>query len=854
MAAVLGFEVVVPEAITNFIKNPSFEQAAATNWTTSSLASATVGTGTGRWGLYGLTGLANAADDFAEEATDYAPATGSATLSVYVKHAGASLRLKLRNTTDGTYVTASSGTVLHTGSGKWERLWGVFPVVNGKTYRLRVVDDAVAGWVSFQVDGAMLTATDYLTTYVDGNQSACKWLGKPNESRSVAWGLDYRYGKIVNLSDYFTDSALRVVRGVGMPTLQVGRIPYGSIDGQLHQKTVALDRNLTVVGTITGSTVAAVKALRKALLNLFKPDRLPDEQPILLRDSSFGSVLQIAVRYVGGLEMESTWRLEELLIRFVVEGDPFWTSETENAVVLTAAAVSNAGYAARVTQTGQWAALGSGLTGGALFGAVKNPTDGKVYLVGAFTGAGGVADTAGVARYDPLTDTFESVVTAAGVGLTGGTATGYAVEVDADGNAYIGGNFTTVNGVTVNYVAKYTLATGVWTAMNGGAAAATVYALRRIGNGNIAAGGSFSGMRNGTIGVPSAVAHTLGLAVWSVTASSWAAAGASTGVSGGGATVWGIAAHRQQPDGMWVCGDFTTIHALTANRAALWSGTAWSRLGSSTKNGLGGIAYSVDTHPTSYNPVFGGAFTTAMTLTTCKYIAIWNGRAFAPLVQQGGGLNNTVRVVRYMADGKLIAGGAFTTAAGVTLLSRFAVWSGSTWSGATVELPATSTVYTVAVANDPNALYIVGYDQSGNAFGGSVDATVSNAGTAKALPRLVWKNNGTAVAQLYDITNSTLDRVNEQGNRSVTAAIDFNASARLAVGETLTLDLGRGRKTLFSSARGNALNLLKNVGPLAVFCLMPGTNVLSTAKASADTTVVGVIWRERNWSNDSEPT
>jgi len=87
----------------------------------------------------------------------------------------------------------------------------------------------------------------------------------------------------------------------------------------------------------------------------------------------------------------------------------------------------------------------------------------RMYIGGAFSSAGGVANTARVCYWDWASAAFVAMGTGTGTGQVN------AIGVDATGGAYVGGTFTTANGVTVNGIAYWNnttfeaLGTGVGT-------------------------------------------------------------------------------------------------------------------------------------------------------------------------------------------------------------------------------------------------------------------------------------------------------------------------------------------------------------------------------------------------------
>jgi hypothetical protein len=78
------------------------------------------------------------------------------------------------------------------------------------------------------------------------------------------------------------------------------------------------------------------------------------------------------------------------------------------------------------------------------------------------------------------------------------------------------------------------------------------------------------------------------------------------------------------------------------------------------------------------------------------------------------GTNNSVFVLKVLANGDLIAGGAFTTA-GVTSANRVALWNGTTWSALGTGVAAAGSPNVQAVTVMPNGDLIVGgrFDTAG---------------------------------------------------------------------------------------------------------------------------------------------
>lgn len=105
-----------------------------------------------------------------------------------------------------------------------------------------------------------------------------------------------------------------------------------------------------------------------------------------------------------------------------------------------------------------WNAMGAtGVSGGNVNG-IAFDDDNNAYVVGDFTSAGGVANTSHVAKWDG------SAWSSISSGITGGGTIVLDDCVVVNGVLYVGGDFDTIDGVTVSDFAKYDIATDTWSA------------------------------------------------------------------------------------------------------------------------------------------------------------------------------------------------------------------------------------------------------------------------------------------------------------------------------------------------------------------------------------------------------
>ncbi len=245
-----------------------------------------------------------------------------------------------------------------------------------------------------------------------------------------------------------------------------------------------------------------------------------------------------------------------------------------------------------------------------------------------------------------------------------------AVFDDGGGPAlYVGGDFITAGGETVNHIAKWDGAS--WSPLGEGTNG-EVLALTVFDDGSgpaLYAGGIFTTAG----GVPAKR-----VAKWDGKA--WTTLGEGVdGVSSFWVYDFAVFDDGTGP-ALFVGGNFDTAGGLPANSIARWDGKSWSPVGGGVSGGTGGevralMVFNDGTGPALYA---GGSFTIAGD-TTVNRIAKWDGKAWSPLA---GGMNERVRALTVFDDGSgraLYAGGDFIQAGGV-LANRVAKWDGAVWS------------------------------------------------------------------------------------------------------------------------------------------------------------------------------
>lgn len=279
--------------------------------------------------------------------------------------------------------------------------------------------------------------------------------------------------------------------------------------------------------------------------------------------------------------------------------------------------------------------------------------NGDLVAGGAFwTGTGGPANF--VARWDGT----------AWVPLGSGTQNFVnTLTVLPNGDLVAAGSFVAAGSVHASHIARWD--GNAWNPYGSGIGpvnsstsfvGVNVYALTRMPNGDIVAGGSFAGAGNVS-------AHNI--ARWD--GSKWFPLG--LGTSGE------VRALAVAPNGdLIVGGAFRKAGGVTNNCIARWDGEEWSSIGTGVDGLVAPVVYSLAVLPDG-QIIAGGSFMTASGVPALR-IARWTGSEWLPL---GTGMNGNVMALALLPGGELIAGGEFKMAGGSSA-NGVARWDGTAWS------------------------------------------------------------------------------------------------------------------------------------------------------------------------------
>lgn len=612
--------------------------------------------------------------------------------------------------------------------------------------------------------------------------------------------------------DYYGFVLLTMI-GLGMPIPTNVSVPYALLDGAQYERTQKLPRQFTLGGRWDNASFPQLQRQIGDLGAALDRDNVAQQQPLTLLyqaldacDVPTSDVARIVCSYQGGLEgVTDNLHAEQASVVFkmwmpLIQGD----GESGGALA-AAASVSNANYIVMKTAAGVWQAMGTGLTGGLARCALPLP-DGTIIVGGDFTQAGGVANTANIARYTPSTNAWSAL----GTGAAGGVVYNLAAS-PGGAQIYAVGTFTSMGGVAnTKFVAKYVA--GAWAAMaTGYAAGGGVYAVAYADPTDVLLGGDQA--TNGGISLYNPTANTLSAAL---------------AVNVGGQVRSIVLPYNNSF--MYVGGIFTTLAGTPAANVAKYtfSGATVAALGSGMNNTVDTLAIALDG-----SLYAGGLFTTAGGVTANR-VARFIGSAWQPL---GSGMDAEVSRLAIAPDGSLWATGLFTTAGGVVLLGGAAIWRGGAWTFPDFQIPGSADARAIAFQADGTTY--LGFNSSGTGTAGTA-TTITNPGSARAYPIITFTGPTTNAARLYSILNRTTNR-----------AIYFSLS--LLPGETVTLTTTPDNLSFVSSSRGNIIGSILPGSNEADFALQPGANVLAFFVADASVTATVRFRPQYNMIGDLTP-
>lgn len=791
--------ILVPTAATNEVLNPSFETG-TTGYTlvSSTLARSSTYQRRGVWSLEVTpqTGVASGVYyGTVNEVNGEARTFSVDILGV----AGQAMRIQIRDNTGASVLSETTFTA----SGYWQRISLARTGAASVTRRLYIIRDAVASTAKFYVDGLYYSSVD--GTYLDGDMRGTVWgrndygwNGVPHASTSWRSIQTRTGGTLLRIKNY---ARILNLIGAGMLTMTntAAMLSSGFASFQESQPET---RELVLPLAFSG-TIDQMIAARAALISALNPDQTAYQQALTLRFQGIDSAgadaaepVDLRCHYVDGLEnipdVPGVSRASPRFHAFI----PYFAKAADLATTLGFnTTVANFARIGMRDEYGIWKALGTGLNG--TLRVLTIGPDGLLYAGGEFTLAGGVANTAYIARWNGAA--WEALG-------TGMNDTVFAIAFGPDGTLYAGGGFTTAGGGAANRIAKWN--GSAWSALSTGMDNA-VLALAVYRDGSLYAAGDFTSAAG--------VANTAHIARWS--GSTWNAVGTGTDSS--------IYALVFGPDWTLYAGGSFALAGGVADTAyiASWNGAVWAPLRTGMEATVLALAFGPDGMLYA-----GGDFTDASGMPGTYYIAKWNGSSWLPL---GGGTNGAVYTLEFDAGGVLYAGGDFIQAGGIGMPDGVAQWNNGTWLPLDINVQDAAAYFYALRIDSAGRLYAGGAWTGSNALS-ATSSTTSTSG-ARAYPVFTFTGPGT----LYQVKSYSTGK-----------SIYFNGLTLLA-GETATLDLGPETYHFGSAFRPYLDGYILNGSDLD-FYLINGTNyisayMLSTSGASAIT----ARWQDLYWTWDA---
>lgn len=673
--------------------------------------------------------------------------------------------------------TIESGVKYVRGNGKWQRLTCTFVATASTSYAICCYRKAGGNLKTWYTDCWQLENKAYATTWFCGSsleKNSNSLLAQPYNWSGIQYNSSsYRFiearnsGRAINLNDM----GFKITGVVGLGMNEPSNIIDQLSDGKgYYNKTIPTIRNFSLVGSIYGMNQYDLSKKKNALYELLSPfGHNPNAQPMLMLYQPIddcgvptGTTLRIYCFYKGGLSstVDNLYG-ERISIDFEM-ADPYIYGDNYNSISLGyQTAITNANSIAMRDRYGNWTNMVNGMAGGYPEKLLLGP-DSKLYAVGSFTSAGGVAKTKYIARWNGIT--WESL-------YAGADPTGVITDMcfSSTGILWITGGFTAIDGVTATRVASWDGTT--WSALiEGGNNGIDDWGSCIISahDGMIYVGGLFT-----TAGGHAAV----GIAKWNPNTSIWSSIGS---IGPAASLVETIALSK---DGTFFVGG--SFHTVDGGTAALHIARydpvtdVWTALNDGLNNNVNSISIS-DTG----NVYIAGKFTASTKGVVLNSVALYNG-AMIPLL---GGVSNDAIRVKSFTNNSVYFSGLFTSfycgGKTISLPDRVAIWNGSTFVPLDIYF---GNVSIENVESDKNNLYI-SFSFTGTGYSSAI--ITKNISNQKTYPYFRLTGPGT----LWQIKNYTTGK-----------SIFFNGLT-LMDHEIIHVNLenaGREIYSIWSTIRGN---------------------------------------------------
>lgn len=807
------WQVIVPDDPssttlgTNYAPNPSFERN-TNSWTAGASISMARTAGAGVFGAYGLRFTSsNAAGTSGVTLTSALTvgATGTYTASAWVRASSSLVQLR----SDLTGTSNHLQTASHPGDGDWHRLQVTVTIGSVAPYdrvaEIRIIDTRTSAWTAVDVDGVQVEESSSISTYIDGDQPGCIWLGAPHNSSSRRLPMTPYGGTTQDLGT--ANLSVRTFSGTGPPDSDISTNERAFTDGSLFGRQLVPARVFLLQTLVTGSSFADLQDQRRTLWGYLNPDKRDQRGPIMLRYAGADTVKQIGAYVEAGMALDKPFspRAEMVPLRFRAP-DPFWYSEIDSQAALTGYnTVTGVNNFLLQDDRGVWSNMAGG-TSAPLAGypnGFRLGPDGYLYAFGDFTGNLSGVSSPYLGKWDKATRAWVNAF-ASGAVPNGAV---WTIEFRPTGGFYVGGDFTQIGASGRTRVA-YADSSGVHGAMSSGANDRVTGLFGNMVN-SITATGDFTSI--GGVGC-TRVGY-------------WSGYG-DAGESGSWSTVGSIAediVHLQYgPDGL--------VYGMGST--TLYYSPVWSPLATCA----GGQFITIQWRPDglyafgSFTSITGGGLTVSAAGAarlrgyTWEAIATSSISGGTPYIAGRFGPDGVFRGItsNYQIDGVTMI---WTSSWGNPVR-----WEGGQWAPDNYMFPSSVTAPSAWPQEDGSLA--VGMQVSNGTVAVPYQNTVTNTGSAEAWPVFVFDGPGTPVNIV---------------NRATGKALRFD-NIVLFSDERAVLDLRPGVKT-FTSNRRQLISHILPGSDLDTFSLVPGGNILDVFATSPGVTVA-MFWRRRYWGSD----
>jgi len=589
-------------------------------------------------------------------------------------------------------------------------------------------------------------------------------------------------GETFNTTGTVTDGgynyAMGTIPGTGLPEVEHVTHTIPGSPGSVLTDIIVKDRIVQLTFVAWGKTVENLIAARAAIFDKMRWNRSSEDipEPTTLRATIDAVVADLAIYYKNHATARTSKQgglIERITVRLAAH-NPMWRGSSEIVTGLSPYNTLDIKYIIR-KHDGVWGNVDvtSNPTSGAINAMALGP-DNRLYIAGTFYEWDGVVGRNYIAAYDIDAGTWHTVGGAS-------TMTGWinALAFTADGTLYIGGAFLNVVDSDGDYLVQYDIGTDTISVMPGGSGEVNDLVIGR--NGLLYICGEFTHW--------GADAEGSGVVSWDGSSWGYLDSGLTKAIPAKQVTSMAVL-----PNGDLVVGgmfDEAGSDPLGVKNLAIWRDGEWIGVGA------GVTAYVLDLAVASDGVLYiAGGFTLDGDGNQLNYAASWDGSSISPI---GDGFDDISEIVYAGLNETIYYGGDFTVADGVDLVDSIVKLKGNVFSTLEVDFPSTGWLQSL-IESEEYGLFIAAADGTAIVPG---TVTVTNSGSFETYPEIKIVNG--ASGNLFSLRNETTGK-----------EILFN-NLLLFNGETITIDLSPGAKTVENSWAGNVLGEVKPTSDINIF-------------------------------------